>query len=53
MARLIELSEEHDRVVLVGHGGMNYFMRRILLKQGWKLQGKASSKNWGLTRLVL
>jgi len=51
--RLLELSEEHDRVVLVGHGGMNFFMRRILLKQGWKLQRKGSSKNWGLTRLVI
>jgi phosphohistidine phosphatase SixA len=48
---LCELSKEHNKVVLVGHGGMNFFMSRILRKQGWKLDGKASSKNWGMTKL--
>jgi hypothetical protein len=48
---LCELSEKHQRIGLVGHGGMNFFMSRILRKQGWKLEGKASSKNWGLTKL--
>ena len=48
---LCELSENHNKVVLVGHGGMNFFMSRILRKQGWKLDGRASSQNWGLTRL--
>ena len=48
---LCEFSVEHNKVVLVGHGGMNFFMSRILRKQGWKLEGKASSKNWGLTKL--
>ena len=48
---LCSLSETHNKVVLVGHGGMNFFMSRILRKQGWKLDGKASSKNWGLTKL--
>jgi broad specificity phosphatase PhoE len=45
--RLITLSKEHDHVVLVGHGGMNWLMSRVLIKEGWKLEGKGSHANWG------
>ena len=48
---LLELSLAHDKVVLVGHGGINYYMHRSLVQQGWKLEKSASIKNWGMTRL--
>ena len=48
---LLELSSKHEKVVLVGHGGINYYMHRVLVKEGWKLEKRASIKNWGMTRL--
>jgi len=51
--RLLELSSEHVNVVLVGHGGMNWLIRKELLKEGWVLAPDASSKNWGMTVLKL
>ena len=53
MERLLELSDEHESVVLVGHGGMNWFIRKALMKEGWSLEPNASSKNWGMTVLTI
>lgn len=50
--RLEELSLEYDTVVLVGHGGMNWLIRKVLMKEGWNLQPNASNKNWGVTILL-
>ena len=47
--RLITLSAEHDHVVLVGHGGMNWLMGKELVKEGWVLEGKRSHEHWGVT----
>jgi len=49
--RLLELSSKHDSVVLVGHGGMNWLLRKELMKEGWCLEPKPSNKNWGVTTL--
>jgi phosphohistidine phosphatase SixA len=49
--KLLTLSTEHDHVVLVGHGGMNWLIRQVLVKEGWKLEGKGSHENWGVTVL--
>ena len=49
--RLLELTNEHDSVVLVGHGGMNWLIRKEFLKEGWSLESNASNKNWGMTVL--
>ena len=49
---LLERSKEHDSLVLIGHGGLNYYMHKALLKDGWTLDGKASIDNWGMTRLL-
>lgn len=49
---LLKHSKEHDSLVLIGHGGLNYYMHKALLKEGWSLEGKASISNWGMTRLV-
>ena len=51
--RLLELSSEFESVVLVGHGGMNWLIRKILFKKGWSIIGKPSNKNWGMTTLKL
>ena len=51
MEHLLELSDEHESVVLVGHGGMNWLIRKELLKEGWNLEPNASNKNWGITVL--
>jgi len=50
--RLLEFSAEHEHVVLVGHGGMNWLIRQVLVKEGWKLEGKGSHENWGTTVLT-
>ncbi len=49
--RLLELTNEHDSVVLVGHGGMNWLIRKEFLKEGWSLEPNTSNKNWGMTVL--
>jgi len=49
--KLLEFSAEHEHVVLVGHGGMNWLIRQVLVKRGWKLEGKGSHKNWGVSIL--
>jgi len=48
---LLQHSAQYQKVVLVGHGGINYYMQKALRKQGWKLKGKASIENWGVTHL--
>ena len=47
--KLLALSTVNTKVVLVGHGGMNWLIGRKLMQQGWMKEGKSSSKNWGLT----
>ncbi|HHD78923.1 MAG TPA: phosphoglycerate mutase family protein [Epsilonproteobacteria bacterium] len=44
-------AKEHDVIVLVGHGGMHWLIRIVLMKEGWVLHGKASNRNWGATVL--
>ena len=51
--RLLALSLEHDNVALIGHGGMNWLIRKVLMKEGWVLEGKPSNANWGVTVLQI
>ena len=51
--RLLELSNEYENIVLVGHGGMNWLLRKELMKEGWSLEPDTSNKNWGITLLRL
>jgi len=51
--RLLQYTQTCERVVLIGHGGMNWLIKKELLKQGWELSGKPSHRNWGMTRLVM
>jgi len=51
--RLIELSKEYTTIVLVGHGGKNWLMKNIFLEKGWRLEGKASTKNWGTMTFIM
>lgn len=50
--RLALLSQEHNNMVLVGHGVMNWLIRKELLSQGWQSQGKDAYENWGATILT-
>jgi broad specificity phosphatase PhoE len=50
--RLLELSKEHDSVVLIGHGAMNWLLRKVLVKEGWTLEADHCSENWGVTILT-
>ena len=42
------LIEQYGSVALMGHGGMNWIMGKILEKRGWVcVNEKNSSRNWG------
>lgn len=47
--QLIELANKHDKIVLVSHGYINFYIRRALSKKGWILKEK-SQQYWGVTR---
>lgn len=49
--RLLALSQKNDTVVLIGHGGMNWLIRKVLMKEGWSLEPNPSNSNWGVTIL--
>ena len=48
---LLKLSEEHDNIVLLGHGVMNWLIRKELLASDWENEGKDAHGNWGMTVL--
>jgi broad specificity phosphatase PhoE len=50
-AYLTELSKAHDRIALIGHGGMNWLITKALEREGWQPRGEPSHSNWGMTRL--
>lgn len=49
--RLSKLSTQHDHIVLMGHGVMNWLIRKELSKMGWRAEGRAVHGNWGSTVL--
>ena len=51
--RLLALSKNNDTVVLVGHGAMNWLLRKELMKEGWTLTEDPCNKNWGMTILTV
>jgi len=53
MLKLLELSKNHDTTLLVGHGGMNFLIRKELIKEGWSILEKPSNRHWGTTILTL
>jgi broad specificity phosphatase PhoE len=52
-AYLIEHTKHYNCVALVGHGGMNWLIRKALLNQGWVLKKSPSNRHWGVTLLEL
>lgn len=48
---LLRRSKEHDNIILVGHGVMNWLIRKELLASEWKSEGKDAHGNWGITVL--
>lgn len=49
---LIKKAQSEDNVVLFGHGFMNRYIRKALIKKGWNLKTKSNSF-WGVTSLTL
>jgi len=45
--RLSKLAEEHQNIVLVGHGFINYFIAKELKKNGWLGPSKPGKGYWG------
>ena len=50
---LFLFASKYDNIVVVGHGAKNWLIRKELLKKGWRLEGKPSNRNWGVTVLIL
>jgi len=45
---LIALAQSKESVALMGHGGMNWLIAKVLEKEGWScVEDAHSSKNWG------
>lgn len=44
--KLMQLSTEHETVVLVGHGIMNKLIQKELILNKWKKTNKSQNKNW-------
>lgn len=47
---LIDKANSHQGVVLFGHGFMNRYIRKSLIKKGWTLNSK-NNAYWGVTTL--
>lgn len=45
-ARLNSLAQEHESVLLVGHGTLNWLISRKLIQGGWSTQRRASGGYW-------
>jgi len=50
--KLIQLAKEKDKVVLFGHGYMNLYIRKALIRKGWFLNCKDNSF-WGISSLEI
>lgn len=50
--KLHELAQSHHTIVLVGHGGMNWLIRKALMRARWQLKPDPSHKNLGMTALI-
>ena len=48
--RLIMLAGEHSDVALMGHGGINHLIGRVLRQRGWNVEARGGVKNWGFWR---
>jgi broad specificity phosphatase PhoE len=46
---LVKYAEEHQHIVLVGHGFMNRIIAKELKKMGWKGKKTANSRHWNAT----
>lgn len=48
--KLIEIAHRQGKIVLFGHGVMNLFIRKALVKKGWTLHSK-NNAYWGVSTL--
>lgn len=50
---ILKYSTEYNKMVLVGHGGLNWLIGKELEKRGWKPRTKPSTKNWSANLYTL
>lgn len=50
---LLSFTPQHDKIVLIGHGGKNWLISKHLQAHGWHLNGERLQKNWGVMHLTL
>jgi len=50
---LFARARTHGDVVLMGHGAINHFIGKSLVKKGWRPARKGGIKNWGYTVFVI
>jgi broad specificity phosphatase PhoE len=48
-AHLQKRAQEHEDIVLMGHGAINHFIGKSLAKKGWKRVEGGGMKNWSFT----
>lgn len=48
--QLVEIAKETGKVVLFGHGFMNLYIRKALIRKGWTINCKSNSF-WGISSL--
>jgi len=46
---LVIRANEHEKVVLMGHGALNHFIGKSLIQKGWKRSGKNGLENWSFS----
>jgi broad specificity phosphatase PhoE len=49
---LILLAKEKNKVIIFGHGYINLYIRKYLVKEGWRLHNK-DNNFWGITALEI
>jgi broad specificity phosphatase PhoE len=45
--QLAKLSEQHQSVLVIGHGALIWFLHKQLIRMGWSGPQKAATKHWG------
>ena len=51
--KLIEITQENKKTIVVGHGLMNHLIGSQLKKEGWKASGKTGKNYWEFRKYTL
>jgi hypothetical protein len=50
---LIIRAKEHENILLMGHGAINHFIGKSLIRQGWRKQRRDGTHNWSFAIYTL